>query len=152
MLPWFSTPWTTSRRSPPFLRFHHIEDWPGILLIRQNGKPHYLLKKSTLTEDISKQLRPTGSRLNGLPKIHKEGVPLRRNCQQHWRSYLPTLQVVSRTSQPTHREFGTPCKNSFQVVQTLIYLRVQPEDLMVSFDVVSLFTKVLIVDSLELLS
>jgi hypothetical protein len=43
-------------------------------------------------------------------------------------------------------------KNSFQFVQILESLRVQPEDLMVSFDVVSLFTNVLIVDSLELLS
>jgi hypothetical protein len=43
-------------------------------------------------------------------------------------------------------------KKSFQFVQTLKSLRVQPEDLMVSFDVVSLFTSVPIVDSLELLS
>ena len=42
MIPWFSTLRTTNRRSPPFLRFHHIEDWPGILLIRQNEKPHLL--------------------------------------------------------------------------------------------------------------
>jgi len=26
MLPSFSTLWTTNRRSPPFLRIHHIED------------------------------------------------------------------------------------------------------------------------------
>jgi hypothetical protein len=43
-------------------------------------KTALLLKKSTLTEDICKQLHPSGSRpprLYGLPKIHKEGVPLR---------------------------------------------------------------------------
>ena len=43
-------------------------------------------------------------------------------------------------------------KNPFQFVQILKSLRVRPKDLMVSFDVVSLFTNVLIVDSLELLS
>jgi hypothetical protein len=43
-------------------------------------------------------------------------------------------------------------KNSFQFVQTLKSLRVQPEDLMVGFDVVSLFTNIPIVNSLELLS
>jgi hypothetical protein len=43
-------------------------------------------------------------------------------------------------------------KNSFQFVQILESLRVQPDDLMVSFVVVSLFTKVLIADSPELLS
>ena len=39
-----------------------------------------LLKKSSLPEDLRKQLQPSGSRaprLYGLPKIHKEGVPLR---------------------------------------------------------------------------
>jgi len=43
-------------------------------------KTSLLLKNSTLTEDICKQLRPAGSRpqrLYGLPKIHKERVPLR---------------------------------------------------------------------------
>ena len=43
-------------------------------------KTALLLKKSTLTEDICKQLRLTGSRplrLYGLPKIHKEGVHLK---------------------------------------------------------------------------
>jgi len=39
-----------------------------------------LLKKSTLSEDVYKELNPSGSRpprLYGLPKIHKEGVPMR---------------------------------------------------------------------------
>jgi hypothetical protein len=41
MLPLFSTLWTTNKWSPPFLRIHHIEDWPGILLIRQTLLPAY---------------------------------------------------------------------------------------------------------------
>jgi len=39
-----------------------------------------LIKKTTLSEDLCKKVSPTGSRpprLYGLPKIHKEGVPLR---------------------------------------------------------------------------
>ena len=43
-------------------------------------KTTYLIKKTTLPEDLCKKLCPTGSRrprLYGLPKIHKEGVPLR---------------------------------------------------------------------------
>jgi hypothetical protein len=56
-------------------------------------KTTLLLKKPTLTEDICKQLRPAGSRsprLYGLPKIHKEGVPLRPTV-----SYIgaPTYQL-----------------------------------------------------------
>ena len=37
------------------------------------------------------------------------------HCQQHWRSYLPTLQLLSRTSQPTHWEFGTSCEKLFPI-------------------------------------
>ena len=39
-----------------------------------------LLKKSSLAEEVCKRLRHAGARpprLYGLPKIHKEGVPLR---------------------------------------------------------------------------
>jgi len=43
-------------------------------------KTTLLLKKSSLTEETRRQLRPAGSRpprMYGLPKIHKEGIPLR---------------------------------------------------------------------------
>ena len=83
-------------------------------------KTTLLLKKSTLPEEIYtyKQVCPAGSRpprIYGLQKINKEGVFSETHCQQHWRSYLPTLQVLGRTSQPTHREFGTPCEKLLPV-------------------------------------
>jgi retron-type reverse transcriptase len=43
-------------------------------------------------------------------------------------------------------------KNSAQFIQTLDAIQVQPQELMISFDIVSLFTNVPIGDSLELLS
>ena len=43
-------------------------------------------------------------------------------------------------------------KNSFHFTKIVESLQVNPEDLMVSFDVVSLFTKVPVADSLSLLS
>jgi hypothetical protein len=60
--------------------------------------------------------------------------------------YLAEL-LIQLTGNSAHH-----AKNSFHFVQILESLQVQPEDLMVSFDVVSLFTNVLIVDSLDLLS
>jgi hypothetical protein len=42
-------------------------------------------------------------------------------------------------------------RNSLQFVQTLDSLREQPQDIMVSFNVESLFTKVLVTDTLQLL-
>ena len=118
-------------------------------------KTTLLLKKSTLTEDICKQLRPAGSRpprLYELLKIHKEGVPPRSIVSN---TGAPTYQLskylagilIQLTGNSAHH-----VKNSFQFVQILKSLRVQPEDLMVSFDVVSLFHNVPIVDSLDLRS
>jgi len=112
-----------------------------------------LLKKSTLTED--KQLRLSGSRpsrLYGLPKIHKEGVPLSPIVSNIGApTYQLSKYLAGLLSQLT-RNSAHHGKNSFQFVQILESLRVRPEDLMVSFDMVSTFTNVPIVDSLELLS
>jgi hypothetical protein len=118
-------------------------------------KTTLLFKKSTLTEDICKQLRPAGSRpprLYGLLKIHKEGVPLRATVNNIG---TPTYQLSHYLARILSQLTGNSAhhvKNSFQFIQILESLRVQQEDLMVSFNVMSLFTNVLIVDSLELLS
>jgi hypothetical protein len=118
-------------------------------------KTTLLLKISTLTENICKQLRPVGSRppkLYGLPKIHKEGFPLRKNVSNigaptyQLSKYLAGL-LSQLTGNSAHKE-----KNPSQFVQILESLRVQPEDVMVNFHVVFLSTNVPILDSLELLS
>ena len=82
------------------------------------------------------------------------------------RGGAPLRPIVSNTGAPTYQlseylagllsqltgNSAHHVKYSFQFVQILESLRVQPDDLMVSFDVVSLFTNVPTVDSLELLS
>jgi len=118
-------------------------------------KTTLLLKKSTLPEYICKQLRPAGSRpprLYGFPKVHKEGVLLRSIVSNIG---APTYQLCKYLAGILSQLTGNSAhhaKNSIRFVQILESLRVQPEDLMVSFDVVSLFTNVPIVDSLELFS
>ena len=106
----------------------------------------YKQKISSLLDDAScrRLARPPG--LYGLPKIHKEVVNNIGAPTYHLSKYLAGL-LSQLTGNSAHH-----VKNSFHFVQILESLRVQPEDLMVSFDVVSLFTNVLIVDSLELLS
>jgi hypothetical protein len=100
-------------------------------------------------------LRPTGyrpPRLYGLPKVHKEGVPLRPILNNIG---TPTYQLAKHltglldqlTGNSTHH-----VKNSFHFIKILESLRVQPGDLIVSFDIVSLFTKIPAGDSLSLLS
>jgi hypothetical protein len=113
-----------------------------------------LLKKSPFTEEIRQQLRPLGSRpprLYGLPKIHKPDVPLRPivstigSPTYHLAQHLAGLLNTYTCHSPHH------VKNAVEFVQTLNSLRVNPHDIMVSFDVVSLFTKVPVNDTMYLL-
>jgi len=89
-------------------------------------KTTLVLKKSTLTEDTCKQLRPAGCRpprLCGLPKVHKEGVPLRPIVNNigapsyQLSKYLAGL-LTQLTGNSVHH-----VKNSFQFLKILESLR-----------------------------
>jgi len=88
----------------------------------------------------------------GLPKIHKEGIPLRPNVSNIG---APTYQLSKHLSGLIGQLTGKSAhhvKNSFHFNEILKTLKIKPGDLMVSFDVVSLFTKVPVEESLMLLS
>jgi hypothetical protein len=114
-------------------------------------KTTLLLNKSSLPKEVVQQLRPQGSRpprLYGLPKIHKEGVPLR--------------PIVSTIGASTYRLAGllgvhiggSPhrVRNSMEVINTIHTLRARPRDILAGFDVISLFTLAPIEKALRLLS
>ena len=114
-----------------------------------------LLKISSLPENLRKRLQASGSRaprLYGLPKIHEEWVPLRPIVSNIG---APTLQLAKYLTGFLNQLTGKSAhhiKNSAHLTQILDNLQVQPGDLMVSFDMLSLFTKVPVEDSLSLLS
>jgi len=117
-------------------------------------KTTLLLKKSSLTEETHRQLCPAGSRpprMYRLPKIHKEGIPLRPIVGNIG---APTYQLSKHLSgllNQLTRKLAHHVKNSFHFIEILKSLKIKPGDLMVSFDVVSLFTKVPVEESLTLL-
>jgi len=104
-----------------------------------------LLKKSSLTEETRRQLRPADSRpprMYGLPKIHKEGIPLRPIVSNIG---APTYQFSKHLSGLLNQLTGKSAhhvKNSFHFTEILKTLKIKSGYLMVSFDVVSLFTNV----------
>jgi len=114
-----------------------------------------LLKKSSLTEETRRQMGPAGSRpprLYGLPKMHKEVVSLRPIVSNIG---APTYQLSKHLSGFLNQHTGKTAhhvKNSFHFTSILQSLKIKPGDLMVGFDVVSLFTKVPVEESLTLLS
>ena len=78
-------------------------------------------------------------------KIHKEGIPLRPTVNNIGApTYELSKYLAGLLSQLTGNS-AHHVKNSFQFIQISKSLRVQPEDIMVSFDVVSLCTNVSVV-------
>ena len=112
-----------------------------------------LLKKSSLTVETRRQICPAGSRsprLYELPKIHKEGVPLRSIVSNIGASTYQLSKQLSGFLNPLTGKSAHHVKNSFHFIEILKSLKIKPDDLMVSFDVVSLFTKVPVEESLIL--
>jgi hypothetical protein len=132
-----------------------FRDNVSVSFSRVECKTILLLKKSSLAEEVCKWLCPVGSRpprLYGIPKIHKEGVPLRPILSNIG---APTYQLSKYLAGILSPFVGCSMhhvKISIEFAHTLGTLQVRPEDLMVSFDVVSLFTWVPMVESLNLLS
>ena len=113
-----------------------------------------LIKNSGLSEDVTRGLRPPAPappRLYGLPKIHKENVPLRPIVSAIG---SPTYELAKFLARVLSQHVGHcehHIKNSSEFVKILADIRLEPNDIIVSFDVVSLFTRVPLMDTLKLL-
>ncbi len=111
------------------------------------------IKTCNLEPSLQKQLLSHDSRvprMYGLPKIHKPSVPLR--------------PIVSAIGSPTYKlaKYLTPVlgklvgksecyiKNSVHFVERIRSLKLDPSNLLVSFDVVSLFTNVPVDDTMQI--
>ena len=113
-----------------------------------------LEKKELIPRDFGAKLKPTASKppkLYGLPKIHKPHVPLRPivscigsppyHLAKHVRSLISPLAVHTSSF----------VRNLQHFVETIKDIKLQPNELMVSFDIKSLFTNVPIDEALELI-
>jgi hypothetical protein len=113
------------------------------------------IKSSSLNPNIHKPLIPHNPQtptMYGQPKIHKKDIPL--------------IQLVSTIGAPTHalahflndklqsfiRKNSSFIKDSFDFIQKTQHLHLDEQDIMVSFDVISLFTKILVSEALDLIS
>jgi hypothetical protein len=104
-----------------------------------------------MPEEDAKRLTPHDSsppRLYGLPKIHKMDVPLRPivNCigspTYDLAKYLTDLLI------PLVEQSDCHIRNSEAFVQKLQSMELQETNILVSLDVVSLFTKVPLDDTI----
>ena len=98
-----------------------------------------------ISEAVYKRLYPTGAgtpKFYGLPKIHKEGVPLRPIISIIGAVTYSTSKELSRILKPLVGKSPYPIQNSQEFIQQIQGIQLQPNQCMVSFDVKALFTSV----------
>ena len=102
----------------------------------------------------AKHLTPKHSvapRIYGLPKVHRESMPLRPIVSSINSPCYNLAKHRTDILAPLSGEGTSYIKNSQQFVERAREITIQPGDLFVSFDVVSLFTNVPIDDACEII-
>ena len=113
------------------------------------------MKKDKIIDDpLYQQLYPSGSRpwvLYGLPKVHKEGVPMRPilssigTCGYNIAEFLvPFLQPLTINNYTV--------KDSFSFVDEITSLTTNSNITMASFDIKSLFTNVPLGETIDIVA
>ena len=98
-----------------------------------------------ITEAVYRKLYPTGAgspKFYGLPKIHKEGMPLRPIVSSIGAVTYHTSKELSRIIKPLVGRSPYHIQNSKDFIQQIQGIQLQSNQCMVSFDVKALFTSV----------
>ena len=114
-----------------------------------------LHQKNVITDSTYKRLNPQYSyppQMYGLPKIHKEDIPMRPIVAAIGSPTHELAKELTRILSPLVGKTSSFVKNSTDFAKTIRQLRVDEKDMFVSFDVVSLFTKVPITEALTVVS
>eukprot|EP00253_Pinus_taeda_P032352 PITA_32352 len=104
-----------------------------------------IISDSNLDDKIKKKLIPSYEsipRTYGLPKIHKEGVPLRPIVNTIGSPTYELAKYVAKILKPLVGNTDSFIKDSQDFVNLIKNERIERDDILVSFDVVSLFTKI----------
>ena len=97
------------------------------------------------SEAVYKRLYPTGAgspKFYGLPKIHKEGMPLRPIVSSIGAVIYATSKELSRILKPLVGRLPYHIQNTQDFIQQIEGIQLQPNQCIVSFDVKALFTSV----------
>ena len=87
----------------------------------------------------------------GLPKIHKDPVALRPIVSQINSPTNTLAKYLAKLLFPHSINRESYVKNSYEFVQTIKQLKIQPNDILVSLDIVSLFTNIPVEETLDII-
>jgi hypothetical protein len=111
------------------------------------------INNSNLDEKTKKRLLPTNEitpRIYGLPKIHKEGIPLRPIVNTIRSPTYELAKYVAKILGPLVGHTESFIKDSNNFINTIKNEKMKPNDTLISFDVVSLFTEIPLNDAILL--
>ena len=113
-----------------------------------------LVKNDEMNQNLKSKVISTNSytpQLDGFPKIHKEDIPLRPIVASIGSPTYSIEKELARIISPPRGKTDSYIKNSHNFVHKLTETTIQDYELMVRFDVKSLFTEVPINEALEVI-
>ena len=111
-------------------------------------------EQNEITDAQHRHLMPTSTltpRFYGLPKVHKPGAPLRPIVASRGSITYNVARHIADIISPLVGKNGYALKNSADMVDTLSNCTLDEEDILVSFDVTALFTKVPVEKSVDVI-
>lgn len=112
---------------------------------RMNAMLLEMKKKGSLSHELYNRLRSSGGltpRLYGLPKVHKPDVPLRPIVSFIQSPSYQLSRHLSKILSPLIGKSESHVQNSAEFASFVQSMSLKPNETLVSFDVVSLFTNV----------
>ena len=104
-----------------------------------------LKREGEISESLYQRLRPSGSqptRIYGLPKIHKPEVPLRPIVSCIGAPSYKLSRYITSLISPLAGQTDSHVRNSKHFVEMMSGLSVEEDEILVSFDMSTLFTNV----------
>ena len=96
-----------------------------------------------ISEAVYKRLYPTGAgvpKFYGLPKVHKEGIPLRPIVSSIGAASYETAKELARILKPLVRNSPYQVQNSKDFIQQIKDIKLKEDQCIMSYDVKALFT------------
>ncbi len=115
----------------------------------------HAIKSSNSVGALSRKLierNPIAPRIYGVPKIHKEGVPLRPIVNTIGGPTYLLAKFLALKLKPLVGHTESFVKDSASFIMDLKDIRLDPEEILVSFDVVSLYTCIPIKEAMEVIN
>ena len=130
-------------------KFQKIKSKNPITKIEKELKQ--MIKKVGLEKEVMIKEHCKPPHIYGLPKVHKEGVPLRPVVSCIGSSVHPLAKYLAKILNPLQNRIPSNIKNSMDFITKIKDLDIADNTRLVSLDVVSLFTSVPVQPALEVL-